>query len=182
MFANDVPIGWIRQVIEHCRKFPKNKYLFQSKDPERMYRIFDEIPKNFVFGTTIESNITYPISNCPPPEMRAWWIQQLNENQVMVTIEPIMDFDLEVMIKWLKDIHPKWVNIGADSKGHHLPEPPKEKILALIEELKKFTEVKLKDNLARLCPSGFIITAKSDKSADLPSPETAVSASPARSI
>ena len=29
---------------------------------------------------------------------------------------------------------------------------------------------------------GDIITAKSDKSADLPSPETAVSASPARSI
>ncbi len=68
----------------------------------------------------------------------------------MVTIEPIMNFDLDIMIKWLKDIKPKWVNIGADSKGHNLPEPSKEKVESLIKELKKFTEVKIKPNLKRI--------------------------------
>jgi len=68
----------------------------------------------------------------------------------MVTIEPIMDFDLIELVTIIKNIKPEWVNIGADSKGHNLPEPSKEKINALIEELKKITEVKIKDNLKRL--------------------------------
>ena len=68
----------------------------------------------------------------------------------MVTIEPIMDFDLEVFYDWIRDARPAWVNIGADSKGHKLPEPSKEKIEALITELKKFTEVRIKPNLSRL--------------------------------
>jgi len=42
------------------------------------------------------------------------------------------------------------VNVGADSGNHHLPEPPKEKILELISELKNFTKVHLKKNLKRL--------------------------------
>ena len=68
----------------------------------------------------------------------------------MVTIEPIIDFDLNIIVDWIKRIKPKWVNIGADSKGHKLPEPSKEKIEALIKELKKFTEVRIKPNLNRL--------------------------------
>lgn len=42
------------------------------------------------------------------------------------------------------------VNIGADSGGNHLPEPSAAKVLALIEELVKFTTVERKKNLARL--------------------------------
>ncbi|MBE9572966.1 MAG: hypothetical protein IMF11_20265 [Proteobacteria bacterium] len=44
----------------------------------------------------------------------------------------------------------RFVSIGADSRGHKLPEPPADKILTLIEELKRFTEVKIKPNLNRL--------------------------------
>ena len=50
----------------------------------------------------------------------------------------------------IKSINPEWVNIGADSKGHKMPEPSKEKVLALIEQLKLFTDVKIKDNLKRI--------------------------------
>ncbi len=50
----------------------------------------------------------------------------------------------------IKLIKPDWVNIGADSKGHNMPEPSKEKILALVKELEKFTEIKNKNNLQRL--------------------------------
>jgi len=35
-------------------------------------------------------------------------------------------------------------------KGNHLPEPSKDKIELLIDELSKFTKVKVKDNLKRL--------------------------------
>ncbi len=67
-----------------------------------------------------------------------------------VTIEPIMDFDLEEMVELIKKCNPQQVNIGADSGNNHLPEPPKEKIFKLIEALSSFTTVKQKDNLKRL--------------------------------
>ena len=70
--------------------------------------------------------------------------------KIFLSIEPIMDFDLEPFVQIIKNIKPKFVSIGADSKNHNLPEPSKEKIEVLIRELKKFTEVKIKDNLKRL--------------------------------
>ena len=69
---------------------------------------------------------------------------------IMVSIEPIMDFDLEVMVKWMQEIKPEFVSIGADSGNNHLPEPTPEKVKALIEALQEFTFVKIKDNLKRL--------------------------------
>ena len=68
----------------------------------------------------------------------------------MVSIEPIMDFDVDSMVDGINYIMPEFVSIGADSKGHNLPEPTSDKVNALIEELSKFTEVKIKDNLKRL--------------------------------
>ena len=155
LFQDDIPEEWIIKTVEHCRKYPKNKYLFQSKNPCRMYKIFRKIPKmdNVVFGTTIETNskeLSLRHSDAPTTEKRAWWIQQLNSNEIMVTIEPIMQFDLDILIKWLRHIKPKWINIGADSKRHNLLEPKKEEIEELIKELNKFTEVKIKPNLSRL--------------------------------
>ena len=68
----------------------------------------------------------------------------------MVTIEPILNFDLKEFIEIIKWSDPVQVNIGADSKGHNLIEPSKKKILKLISELEKFTKVHLKENLNRL--------------------------------
>jgi len=68
----------------------------------------------------------------------------------MITIEPILDFDLNEFSEMIKSINPSWVNIGADSKGHKMPEPGKEKIQKLIDELSAFTSVKIKTNLSRL--------------------------------
>jgi hypothetical protein len=68
----------------------------------------------------------------------------------MVSIEPIMEFDLVMLVDWIKVIKPEFISIGADSKGHNLPEPSADKVTKLIEELKKVTEVKLKDNLNRI--------------------------------
>ena len=70
--------------------------------------------------------------------------------RTMISIEPIMEFELAILVPWIKEIRPEFVSIGADSKGHNLPEPTPDKVNALIEELSKFTEVKIKDNLKRL--------------------------------
>ena len=70
--------------------------------------------------------------------------------ELFISIEPILDFDLQVMVRWMVQIKPKFVSIGADSKHHNLQEPGKKKVESLIKELKKITEVKIKPNLKRL--------------------------------
>lgn len=150
MFAEKVPDEWIRKVLEHCRKFD-NTYLFQTKNPERIWEFSNSLPIKTILATTVETNRDYEISKAPPVGKRLKWLMHFNcMYDTMITIEPIMDFDLNEFVDLIRDASPKWVNIGADSKNHHLPEPPKEKIEALITELRKFTEVRLKDNLKRL--------------------------------
>ena len=53
----------------------------------------------------------------------------------------------------INEITPYFVSIGADSSHNNLLEPPAWKIKKLKEELEKFTEVKIKDNLKRLLRS-----------------------------
>ena len=71
--------------------------------------------------------------------------------KTMVTIEPIIDFDLNPFVKMIAKCKPEWVNIGADSKSHGLPEPSAQKVWKLIFALEDAgIEVKQKSNLKRL--------------------------------
>jgi hypothetical protein len=72
------------------------------------------------------------------------------EGKKMITVEPIMDFGLDVFVDLILSCHPDQVNIGADSGKNGLPEPPVEKVRQLIGILSKETRVYLKSNLARL--------------------------------
>lgn len=147
MFAKEVPSDWIYKVLEYCKDFD-NKYLFQSKNPERFQEFIHSFPKNTILGTTLETNRDEKISKAPSPYLRKQFM--VLEYDTMVSIEPVIDFDLDVMIKWIKEINPEFVSIGADSKGHGLPEPSWKKVQELIKGLKGFTEIKIKDNLERL--------------------------------
>jgi hypothetical protein len=72
------------------------------------------------------------------------------EGKRMITIEPIMDFDVMTFSEMILSCEPEQVNIGADSGNNRLPEPSPEKIAALIKALRPFTKVHLKSNLKRL--------------------------------
>ncbi len=153
LFAKEVPEEFIDRVYDRIAEFPDNEYWFQSKNPERMFGCADV--GNEVYGTTIESDFDYPeiMKNSPTIRERLRWINIIKkafECKMFITVEPILDFDLEVFVTALRIACPDWINIGADSKKHNLPEPSKEKVLALIDELKKFTEVRIKSNLQRL--------------------------------
>jgi len=58
---------------------------------------------------------------------------KLNHRRKMVTIEPILKFDLKVMLDWIKEINPEVVYVGYDShpKINKLDEPP----LAMTKQL-----------------------------------------------
>ena len=153
MWGSFIPDQWIERTILHCFDHNKNHYLFQSKNPIRFLCYTDIFPDVVLLGTTIETNRHYDfISFSPKTEERRYAIQELNY-PIMISIEPILDFDLNVMVKWIREIKPEFVSIGADSSYNYLPEPSSEKVEALIEALKEFAEVKIKDNLKRLTPT-----------------------------
>ena len=106
-------------------------------------------PTRIIFGTTIETNRENDLCQAPPRLNRVVQMEFLSDRK-FVTIEPICDFDLDELVGMIRKIQPEWVNIGADSKGHNLPEPTRAKIDMLIKELKTFTEVKEKRNLERI--------------------------------
>ena len=149
-FANGVPDEWIDRILEFCGRYD-NTYLFQTKNPERFWQFMNKFPKKSILGTTIETNKDFKISTAPKPIERYKAMLMLDKQfETMVSIEPIMDFDVVELVSWIRQIHPKFVSIGADSKKSNLTEPNKEKIEFLLMELDKFTEVKIKENLKRL--------------------------------
>jgi len=156
IFANDIPGDWILSVLESCRRDNDNKYLFQTKNPERFLSIVentDLMPKNFVFCTTLESDVFYPeiMNKSPMPYCRAAFTEQISKYcKTFVTIEPILRFNLRPFVEMLKRCNAEQINIGADSCGHKMPEPSKDELLALIEQIKTFSTIEKKRNIERL--------------------------------
>lgn len=149
MWAERVPNEWITAVLERCFEFPETTFLFQTKNPARFLEW--DFPPKTILGTTLESNRLYQHTFfAPSPHRRAEAMVSIQDYQKMLSVEPVMDFDLVPFVAWIKAIAPEVVSIGADSKGHKLPEPKALKVLALIAALGEFTEVKQKPNLKRL--------------------------------
>ncbi len=155
MFADEVPDEWIEKTLEHCNKYPENTYLFQTKNPAMFHKYKNDFPFGSILGITLETNRNELMDNKAPEVFeRIEWMNDLElyGKRKMITIEPIIDFDVGQVVAWIKSVRPEFVNIGADSKGHNLPEPSQLKIENLVKELEIFTKVNLKDNLERLYP------------------------------
>ena len=154
LFADVVPEEFIIKIIDRCKQFPENEYFFQSKNPGRIIDFYNEMESlNPTICTTIESNLFYEeyMGNTPKIAERIKAMAILrNDFHTAITIEPIIDFDLKHLVDIIRFARPDYVNIGADSKNNNLPEPSKEKVLALINELQRFTVIRRKTNLSRL--------------------------------
>lgn len=152
MFADNIPAEWIDKVLDHCKEFYMNTYIFQSKNPKRF--LTHRFPQKTIFGTTIETNrqeLINQFSKAPSVAERSKEMSLLVDQRKMITIEPIMDFDLQPMVDLCKQVNPEFINIGANSRYDiKLPEPSKNKVLDLIALLSDFTTVNKKDNLARI--------------------------------
>lgn len=151
MFAAWISQHWVKRSLDYCRMFDKASFLFQSKNPGRFKGFI--FPKDSILCTTLETNLNpckLILGNCPTPEQRMKDFIELNFRK-MITIEPVMDFDIDIFIQWVRMIDPIQVNIGADSGGNNLPEPSPEKLKKFITALKAGgLNVYLKDNLKRI--------------------------------
>jgi len=152
MFAKDINMDWIIQTLNHCKAYPNNRYFFQTKNPTFIANNRCLFPSESVICTTIETNRFYPeiMGNSPFSNTRASAMANLDCFDKYVTIEPIMDFDLDELVDTLRACQPIQVNIGADSGRNNLPEPSKEKLLELIAEIQRFTTIHKKSNLERI--------------------------------
>jgi len=146
MWGEWVISEWIRNVLDHIRKYPDTFFLFMTKNPARYSEFIDEMPENTILGATIETNrddlyLEKSISKAPLPSRRYHAMKNLNWDKKFIAIEPILDFDLNVFAKWIKDINPFMVYVGYDNYNYKLPEPPLRKTEELIKLLSDFTLV-----------------------------------------
>lgn len=158
LFAENIPVAWLQRIFEHIRKFPNVKFLFLTKNPATYVNLFliygdtthmnfspiygDIFPKNVVLGATIESNYNYPtLSKAPPQSKRLECMIELHEfisAPLFISIEPILDFNLSEFCTQLCKLQPEQgIAIGYDNYGHHLPEPPLDKTMQLIDCLEQ---------------------------------------------
>ena len=104
----------------------------QSKNPATFARV--KWPVNVVLGKTIETNrdaLCRAISKAPPPSRRLLDFLAIDHRSKMVTIEPVMAFDMDVMVDWMGKLNPCLIWLGFDTKGCGLPEPTMEQVREL---------------------------------------------------
>jgi DNA repair photolyase len=142
MFGDFIPDSWIKQVLDHIRQFPEADFLFMTKNPDRYLKLQPYIPENTILGTTIETTNdelvqTSNITRAPLPTERYEAMNALDWKRKMVSIEPILDFELNTFSKWIETINPFIVYVGYDNYYHKLREPTLRKTNELIDRLKE---------------------------------------------
>ena len=115
-------------------------YYLQSKTPECFKPFLSAFPDNVALLTTLETNRDAgyeAISKAPPPSVRYEQFRMLAYARTVVTIEPVLDFDLPIFVACIREIRPEYVWLGFNSKPEsvELPEPPVEKVQELANEL-----------------------------------------------
>ena len=144
------------RVLDYCKQEldagRRNAFLLQTKNPKRFLEFIDHpIANRCVFGTTIESNRFYPEIMCNAPEIeeRVKAMETLSNLgfTTMVTVEPLLSFDLDKMLEHIYRCNPKKVNIGRNScRSIVLPEPTSDEVKQLIDGLKDIPKIEIKKN------------------------------------
>ena len=128
--------NYLMKIVARMESEPATTFLLQSKWPLTFRRV--DFPKNVILGTTLETNrddLYKEISNAPRPSSRYISLLDIRHPLKMITIEPVIDFDKNVMIDWVTNINPCMVWLGYDSRQSRLPEPSLEKVKNLYWEL-----------------------------------------------
>lgn len=122
-----------------------------TKNPARYHSWTWLLPANACIGTTIETNRPHGGTRAPQPEERALAMMTHPHPCKFVSVEPLMDFDVPVLVNWIEAIAPDIVEVGADNSHGGLPEPCEEKARDLIARLSHLPlDLRVKDTTERL--------------------------------
>jgi hypothetical protein len=117
------------------------------------------LPEKTILGVTLETNRDLNgISKAINPERRANDFQQLvqmNKHRdtpctIMVCMEPLLDFDTDKFNAMVKTLEPQFTYIGLNSGRADVTEPSNEKLSDLYKSLLSFSDVMVKDKLAKM--------------------------------
>lgn len=126
----------------------KKTYYFQSKNPSVFNSYLDWFNGNqdkVILLTTLETNrdeIYGNISKAPFPTTRFHDFLDLEYSRKVVTIEPVLDFDPDIFLRWMRLLKDQgtleYVWFGFDSKNCGLPEPSTEKAQRFVDKLQAY--------------------------------------------
>jgi len=136
------------EIIDHHKPRMEKTYYFQSKNPACFEQYLDWFNKNqdkVVLLTTLETNRDEgyeETSQAPLPTTRFRDFYNLDYPRKVLTIEPVIDFDLEEFIEMVLKLHEQgsleYVWFGFDSKNCGLPEPSTEKAQRFVDILQSY--------------------------------------------
>jgi DNA repair photolyase len=146
LFGNFVPSDWIIRVLDHIARYSYTDFLFMTKNPQRYHEFLTSMPKNAILGVTIETNNDEiiqmdKVSTAPLPSERYNSMKDLEWDRKIVSIEPILDFELETFNQWIEGIYPFLVYVGYDNYDYKLREPILKNTLNLISTMSEHTLV-----------------------------------------
>ena len=132
----------LASIRQHSRKHPETTYYLQSKRPAYFTQFLDELPAAVVLVTTLETNRDKGyrrVSWAPLPSIRYRQFKSLDYPRKVLTLEPLLDFDLKGMVRRVVELKPEYVWVGMNTRGREvrLNEPSREKVKALIRSLKR---------------------------------------------
>ncbi len=102
-------------IVTVARRYPKTNFLLCSKDPSCFLKLGLPAPWNVYLGTTIETNRDYHSTKAPSPLKRVYSLLHYRDNKKFLSIEPIMDFDLDHLVGWVELLAPEIIEVGADN-------------------------------------------------------------------
>ncbi|MBN2376759.1 MAG: DUF5131 family protein [Sedimentisphaerales bacterium] len=129
------PTPYLKQILKRIDEKPDRTFLLQSKNPITFNRI-KSIPDNLILGTTIETNrdaLAKKVSKAPKVSKRFEDFLKVKHHMKMITIEPVLEFDINTMLEWCMKVKPVMIWMGYDSKKKLEGEPT----LTLLRELRR---------------------------------------------
>lgn len=157
MFCPGMKDEWILRVIGRiANEKGNNKFLLQTKNPFSFMAFYLELEKikdKIILGTTLETTWETPWSKASHPRQRKKYLTQMKDAgfKTFLSLEPLADFNLVTMQKWICEIEPEAIEIGLENYTKFLPKPPIEKIKSLLSYLDETGfEYLLKENLVSI--------------------------------
>lgn len=133
--------SYLRRIVEAISSRGGNQsFYLQSKKPSCLKPHLKMLPETAILVTTLETNRDEGydrVSKAPKPSQRFKQFVSLNYPRKVVTIEPVMDFDVETFANWIVEINPEYVWLGFNSRDKqvHLPEPSPDKLREFVGTL-----------------------------------------------
>jgi DNA repair photolyase len=164
LFCPGVPHDWINLVLDRIAEKhlqpglrSYNTFLLPTKNPNRFFKFWPKLKdlrddRRIVLGTTIETNRLVP-GHAPPTIDRYLAMSELHRLgfRTFLSLEPLADFDLQIMIHYIRGIEPEHIEMGLENYTQILPKPPMDKIKTLYNKLKDLGyDILLKTNIAHL--------------------------------